>query len=79
MLERVGTHFTYVGKLCPIIVPQAYRFTEFFAGEANVSSCMRQFGFAGLSFDVDYGGRYNNIFEPAGFACLEIFWHIISN
>ena len=53
------------------IVPQAYRFVEFFAGDANVSACMRQLGFAGLSFDVDYGGRYNNIFEPAGFAYLD--------
>ena len=47
---------------------QAFRFVEFFAGESNVTWCMRRCGFAGLKFDSTYGGRYNNIFEPAGFA-----------
>lgn len=51
-------------------VSKAFRFTEFFAGHANVSRCLKRFGFTGLSFDNRYGGRYNNIFEPAGFACL---------
>lgn len=47
-----------------------YRFVDFFAGTANASWCLKEWGLHGLSFDVAYGGRYNNIFEPSGFACL---------
>lgn len=49
---------------------EAFRFIEFFAGDANVTWCLKHSGFAGLKFDQSYGGRYNDIFEPAGFACL---------
>ena len=45
---------------------------EFFAGTANASWCLKQWGLPGVSFDVCFGGRYNNIFEPSGFACLII-------
>ncbi len=44
---------------------------EFFAGEAKVSFCLRNWGLSGLSFDHSYGGRYNDFFQPAGFAFLE--------
>ena len=47
----------------------AYRFLEFFSGEANLSWCMKYLGFPGINFDYKYGGRYNDIFEPAGYAC----------
>lgn len=30
---------------------------------------MKQLGFPGVNFDYEYGGRYNDIFEPAGFTC----------
>ena len=52
---------------------KAYRFCEYFAGDGNLSWCFKQFGFPGLSFDTNYGGRYNDIMEPAGFACLPSF------
>ena len=55
-----------------------YRFVEFFAGAANASWCLKQFGLAGLSFDVNYGGRYNNIFEPSGFACLSLCYVLVN-
>lgn len=32
--------------------------------------CLKSCGFRGIQFDQQYGGRYNNIFEPAGFARL---------
>ena len=50
---------------------KAYRFAEFFAGDANLSWALKNHGFSGLSFDQSYGGRWNNIHEPAGFASLE--------
>lgn len=52
------------------LVLEAFQFAEFFAGESNVTWCLKEMGLAGLKFDYDYGGRYNNIFEPAGFAYL---------
>ena len=48
---------------------------EFFAGDANVTWAMRQWGLAGIALDYSYGGRFNNIFEPAGFASLAQFIH----
>ena len=51
---------------------------EFFAGTANASWCLKQFGLAGLSFDVNCGGRYNNIFEPSGFACLCLCYVLVN-
>ena len=56
-------------------VCEAYRFVEFFAGDANVTWAMRQWGLAGIALDYSYGGRFNNIFEPAGFASLAQFIH----
>ena len=32
--------------------------------------CLKQEGFRGLQLDRDFGGRWNNIFEPSGFAQL---------
>lgn len=49
---------------------QEYRFVEFFAGESNLTWAMKNWGLAGLCFDVGYGGRYNDFFEPSGFASL---------
>ena len=59
-----------VALSCWTCAIEDYRFAEFFAGEANVSWCLKHHGFRGLSFDSTYGGRYNNIFEPCGFAHL---------
>lgn len=63
---------------------EEYRFVEFFAGDGNLTWSLRRHGFRGLKLDKDYGGRYNNIFEPAGFAlrvcrvewelCFEMSW-----
>ena len=47
---------------------EAFRFAEFFAGDANATWCLKEMGFPGLNFDCSYGGRFQNIFEPAGFA-----------
>lgn len=47
-----------------------YRFVEFFSGEANVTWALRNWGLPGLCFDHVYGGRYNDFFEPAGYASL---------
>lgn len=60
---------------------KAYRFCEYFAGDGNLTWCFKQFGYPGLSFDTNYGGRYNNIMEPAGFACLPSFiaWNVFEN
>ena len=52
---------------------QVHRFVEFFAGDANLSWSLKCRGFTGLSFDVEFGGRYNNFFEPAGFARPGLF------
>lgn len=49
---------------------QAYRFLEFFSGQGNLTWCLKQEGFRGLQLDRDFGGRFNNIFEPSGFAQL---------
>lgn len=49
---------------------QAYRFVEFFSGESNVTWCLRHWGMHGLCFDYNFGGKFNNIFEPSGFAWL---------
>ena len=45
---------------------EAFCFVEFFSGEGNLTWALMNFGFPGLHLDADYGGRYNNIFEPAG-------------
>ena len=47
---------------------QAYRFVEYFSGESNVTWCLRHWGLHGLCFDSRFGGKFNNIFEPSGFA-----------
>ena len=47
-----------------------YRFVEFFSGEANVTWALGNWGLPGLCFDHVYGGRYNDFFEPAGYASL---------
>lgn len=49
---------------------QVFQFCEFFAGEGNVTWSFKKLGWRGLKFDYEYGGRYNNFFEPAGFAFL---------
>lgn len=49
---------------------QAYRFVEFFSGQGNLTWCLHDSGFPGIRFDRDLGGRWNNIYEPAGFARL---------
>lgn len=49
---------------------QAYRFVEFFSGEANATWCLKHWGLQGICFDNSYGGHWNNIFEPSGFACF---------
>ena len=51
---------------------QAHSFVEFFSGQGCLTWCLRHEGFCGVQFDKDFGGRYNNIFEPAGFARLAI-------
>ena len=53
-----------------MLYTQAYRFVEFFSGEGNLTWCLKHCGFRGLQLDKDFGGRFNNIFEPAGFAWL---------
>lgn len=45
-------------------------FRGFFSGSGNVTWCLKSSGFCGIQFDQDFGGRFNNIFEPAGFARL---------
>ena len=51
-------------------VQWAHRFVEFFSGSGKVTWCLKSSGFCGIQFDQDFGGRFNNIFEPAGFARL---------
>lgn len=51
-----------------LLCHEVYNFLEFFAGEANVTWCTKYCGFRSLNFDYTYGGRYNNFFEPSGFA-----------
>ena len=65
-----GMNLLVMAFSCWTCAIEEYRFAEFFAGEANVSWCLKQYGFRGLTFDSTYGGRYNNIFEPSGFAHL---------
>lgn len=50
--------------------PQAYKFVEFFSGDANATWCLKHWGLQGVCFDNSYGGHWNNIFEPSGFACF---------
>ncbi|CAE7232726.1 unnamed protein product [Symbiodinium necroappetens] len=48
---------------------RAYRFGEFFAGEANVTRSMKLSGFPSFKMDLSYGGlRYNDMCTASGFA-----------
>ena len=77
ILQTCAKNVSQLSIVCPNLIEwpfaKDYRFCEFFAGDANLSYCFKQFGFRGLSFDSSYGGRFNNIMEPAGFACLASF------
>lgn len=68
--EKMVSHKSQLKHITKSNSVKDYRFVEFFAGTANASWCLKEWGLHGLSFDVAYGGRYNNIFEPSGFACL---------
>ena len=49
---------------------EVFQFAEYFAGDANVSFCMRASGYSIVNFDARFGGREQNFFEPSGFALL---------
>lgn len=65
----------YVSVCC-----EAFRFAEFFAGEAAATMALKQWGLAGIAFDYNFGGRYNNFFEPSGFAFpAQFIYHFLLN
>lgn len=41
---------------------------------------LKQWGLAGIAFDYNFGGRYNNFFEPSGFAFpAQFIYHFLLN
>ena len=56
---------------CMQSAAEAYRFGELFAGEANVTRCMKLSGFPSFKMDLSYAGfRYNDMCTSSGFAQL---------
>ena len=49
-------------------VLEAYHAAEFFAGQANVSKCLRLCGYATATFDINRGHKSMDWSTDAGFA-----------
>lgn len=53
---------------CIAGVLEVYQAVEFFAGEANVSKCLRLCGYATATFDINRGHKSMDWSTDAGFA-----------
>ncbi len=47
---------------------EVWRFVEFFAGEANVTSEIKLASYCGVSLDLAYGGKAMDLLTPPGMA-----------
>ena len=70
LLVEVGVRALKMFYRKPVLTScsEDYTFVEFFAGQSNLTWALQYVGFRGLRVDAGFGGRYNNIFDPAGMA-----------